>query len=127
MSASESRRHDLYNGLSELLSPELTETLMAYLPTSPAAALATKDDVAVVGSDITALRVEFKDLRTELRGEFKDLRGEFTDLRGEFTDLRTELRGEISHLSRRMDRMHLTLLGGFMSIVVTLVAAVFFG
>lgn len=41
--------------------------------------------------------------------------------------VRDELRGEIRHLSDRIDRMQLTLLAGFMSMVVALIVVGFFG
>ncbi len=41
--------------------------------------------------------------------------------------VRDELRAEIRHLSDRIDRMQLTLVAGFMSIVVALIVVGFFG
>lgn len=35
MTAPESRHHELYNGLTEILGAELTDTLMTYLPATP--------------------------------------------------------------------------------------------
>ena len=41
--------------------------------------------------------------------------------------VRDELRTEIRHLSDRIDRMQLTLVAGFMSMVVALIVVGFFG
>ncbi len=109
MALPESRRHDLYNGLNRLLGTELADTLMAYLPSSPAADLATQDDIALIRLDIELLR------------------DEVTGLRSDFNDLRSELRDDIRQLGQRIDRMQLTLLAGFISMVIALVVAVFFG
>lgn len=98
MTASESRRLDLYNGLNQVLGSELTDTLMAYLPTTETAALVTKDDMTVVKDDI--------------RGIKDDIRG---------------IKDDIRHLAQRVDRIQLTLLAGFISMVVALIVAVFFG
>jgi hypothetical protein len=57
VTASESARHDLYNGLNELLGPQRTETLMAALPAYDASDLVTKSDLTLFGAE---LRAEFK-------------------------------------------------------------------
>lgn len=44
MTTSEGRRHELYTGLTEILGSDLTDALMSYLPTTPFAALVTKDE-----------------------------------------------------------------------------------
>lgn len=113
MTASEAARHDLYNGLNELLGPERAETLMAALPAYDTSELVTKSDLAVLGAE---LRSEISGLRTELRSEMADLRTEFrteigelrTDIEGgrtslgsEISELRFELRGEISLIGAR--------------------------
>jgi hypothetical protein len=55
---SEAARHDLYTGLSGLLGPERTETLMGALPLHDLDEVATKSDVMVLAADIRALRSE---------------------------------------------------------------------
>lgn len=49
------------------------------------------------------------------------------ELRAEFDGLRAEFRAELRHLSDRIDRMQLTLIAGFMSMVVSLIVVGFFG
>jgi hypothetical protein len=66
---------------------------------TPETAYATKDD-------LLSLRDDFHAVHDELRAE-----------------LRTELR----HLAERIDRMQLTLVAGFMSMVVALIVVGFFG
>ena len=55
MTTSEARRHDLYNALSETIGPDRADTLMAYLPSTETASLATKSDIADLKADIFAL------------------------------------------------------------------------
>jgi hypothetical protein len=88
---SESRRHDLYSGLTGILGTELADALMAYLPTSPGVGLVTR-------ADIDGLKLEIR-----------------------------ELRAEVHHLSDRFDRFQLTLVAGFMSMIVALIVVGFFG
>jgi hypothetical protein len=57
VTVSESDRHDLYNGLTELLGPRRAETLMAALPAYDISELVTKSDLALFGAE---LRAEFK-------------------------------------------------------------------
>ena len=64
---------------------------------APTENLATKDDVAAVRADLTAVREE---LRGEIHGVREELRGEIhgvrEELRGEIHGVREELRGEIN-------------------------------
>lgn len=48
MTTPEGRRLDLYNVLVQRLGQESTDTLMSYLPASPAADLATQGDIAML-------------------------------------------------------------------------------
>ena len=57
MTTSESARHDLYNGLTELLGPQRAETLMAALPSYDISDLVTKDEFR---AGMAELRAEFK-------------------------------------------------------------------
>lgn len=93
-----SRRLALYNGLNDLLGPELTDTLMTYLPASPATDLATK-------ADVTDLREAIDRLVTEM----------------------DRSRADVKHLSQRMDELQTTLLGGFAAMIAALLAAGFLG
>jgi hypothetical protein len=59
MMPSEAARHDLYNGLSELLGPQRAETLMAALPVYDISDLVTKDE----------FRAGMAELRAEVKGD----------------------------------------------------------
>jgi hypothetical protein len=71
---SERNRHQLYEEVEEVLSVESADELMAYLPPVGWADVATKTDVAMIRSEIDALRVE---IRGELRVGLAELK---TDL-----------------------------------------------
>lgn len=64
MSAPESDRLDLYNGLRDAFGPELADKLMEYLPTASATDLATKFDLQ---SEIADVRSEMAGLKDEMR------------------------------------------------------------
>ena len=53
----ESRRHDLYNGLTEFLGEDRADTLMTYLPSSEAIDLATKSDLDAI-EDQLVVRID---------------------------------------------------------------------
>lgn len=93
---SEAARNDLYTGLSELLGPERTETLMSAIPLNDLDEVATKSDILLLKSDIALLGAE---LREEFRSE----------LRSEVDSLRVELSGQIAALGQtlnnRIDRV----------------------
>lgn len=52
MTTGESRRHDLYNGLTEFLGADRADTLMAYLPPRENSDLATRWDIDALTSRI---------------------------------------------------------------------------
>jgi hypothetical protein len=54
VTAPEAARHDLYTGLVDVLGEERARTLMAHLPTSQSADLATRSDLAEVRDEIKA-------------------------------------------------------------------------
>lgn len=112
MAVEERARSELRERLSTVLGADHAETLMAHLPSTGRAEVATRADLTLLRSE---LRGEMADLRGEfrmdmgrlrqdfgeLRGDFGELRGEFGELRGEFGVLRGEfgeLRGEIGEL-----------------------------
>jgi hypothetical protein len=51
----EAQRHDLYNGLSDLLGEERAGVLMTYLPATQTDNLATKDDISQLRLSVTEL------------------------------------------------------------------------
>ncbi len=124
MGASEARRHEMYTGLSRKLGPDLADTLMTYLPTTPGTDLATRDDLssglAGVRSEIAELRADFRDLRAE----FGSLRGGFGSLRGEFGAFRSEMHADLAAQGQRIDKLQHTLVVGLISIVVALIALI---
>ena len=101
MAITENERHQMVEGLIEVLGMERAETLLKCVLPEGREQLATKHDLEVVEA---RLRGEFGELRGEfgtLRGEFGELRGEFGELRGAFGELRGEfgeLRGEFGEL-----------------------------
>jgi hypothetical protein len=66
----------------------------------------TPETAYVTREDLYAVRDELRTVQDELRAEF---------------------RSEIRHLSDRIDRVQLTLVAGFMSMVVALIVVGFFG
>lgn len=73
MAVDERARHELYQQLERIVGKEATDTLMAYLPPTGWADVATKADVRALGAE---LRGEIAQLRGEMRGEIGSLRGE---------------------------------------------------
>jgi len=118
MAISEEQRHDLHDVLRDKLGRESAGVLMELVPTHDRDQLATKTDVAVLGSELRAemsdLRSEMGDLRGDLhsemgniRAEMGALRGDMGELRGEMGELRGdmgELRGEMGELRGDMDQ-----------------------
>jgi hypothetical protein len=73
MSMTEPERHELYELAKRDVSERFAELMIKALPPDPQR-LATKDDLAVLGSE---LRAEMAELRTDLRVEMAQLRTEF--------------------------------------------------
>ena len=92
MAVDERARHQLHTRLAEVLGPEVTGTLMEYLPPVGWADVATKQDL-VTGLDALGHRLDadIADLRTELRVGLAGVRTEMADVRTEMADLRTEM------------------------------------
>ncbi len=88
MTTDEAARLHLYELARSTWDAKAADTLMNAIP-SDLQQLATKDDLAVLGSD---LRAEMATLGGELRAEMATLGGQ---LRTEMADLRGELRSEI--------------------------------
>jgi hypothetical protein len=99
MEIDEGQRLRMVDRLQELVGPEVTDTLMAYLPAGGWGAVPTKADVAEV-------RLEIGELRTETRTGFADVRMEFerelgglrTETRTGFADVRMEFERELGGL-----------------------------
>jgi hypothetical protein len=65
MTTAESRRHDLYNGLAELLGADQADTLMTYLPHTESEGLATKADLDALERNLSG-RIDGVDKRLDL-------------------------------------------------------------
>jgi hypothetical protein len=58
--ASERRRHQLYEEAKQVFSPESADELMTYFPPVGWADVATKADLAMIRSEMDALRAELR-------------------------------------------------------------------
>ena len=96
----ESRRHDLYTGLSEILGADQADTLMAYLPSQESTEVATKADL--------------DDLEVRLGGRIDEM-GQHIDAVGQ----------RIDAVGQRIDRMVLAMVAGLVAIIATLIAQSF--
>lgn len=93
----ERRRSKLYEHCRQTWDEETAETLMALLPSTGWANVATKQDVAVLGSE---LRAEMAVMRAELGGRID---GGLSELRAEMQGLRAEMHKLISSLTWRFN------------------------
>ncbi len=109
MSMTEPERHEFYELAKREVSDRFAELMIKAVPPDPER-LATKDDLAVLGSD---LRTEMAELRGELRNEMAVLRG---DLRTEMAELRGDLRNEIHDAFQAQTRV--LLVGLIVSVVL---------
>ena len=105
--ASEAARHDLYNGLTELLGPQRAETLMAALPTYDTSELVTKSDLALFG--------------TEMKAELSELGARVSQLEVRMTAVESALVA----INLRLDRMFLALVRGLIVIVAAMIGTAF--
>lgn len=87
------RDHELYQGLESALGATVATGLMERLPPPPVDQLATKDDVALVGAEVTALR-------TDMDRRFEDV-----DQRFEQVDRRFDrVEASVMSLTDKMDQ-----------------------
>lgn len=110
MVTDERSRRRLQEALVDAIGPEPADTLLTYLPPTGWADVATKRDVATLG---TQLRGEM----TELRSEMSGLRSE---LRGEMAKLGSDLRAELHHELRVQFFWTVTLLLTLFAVAVSL-------
>lgn len=104
MTTAESRRHDLYNALSEFLGAERADTLMAYLPSENASELATRADINATRADM-------------------DRRFDLVDDRLNGVEQRLErLEHGIATANQRLDRLFLTLVASLLGVLVAVFA-----
>ena len=133
MPTSEAARHDLYNGLTELLGLDRADTLMAYLPEFDPDDVATKGDIAelraATKTDIAKLRAATKtdiaELRTATKTDIAELRTatktDMARMDGNLGDLKS---GQ-ALLHSRIDRLFVTLVAGLFVIVAAMAGVVF--
>ena len=112
MSMTEPERHELYELAKRDVGERFAQLMIKALPHDPER-LATKDDPAIIGSE---LRTEMAELRGDLRTEMAELR---TELRTGFAELRTEMRDMTSGQTRTM---MLGLVGSVTALAVTQMA-----
>jgi len=110
MPISEAARHDLYNGLTDLLGLDRADTLMAYLPEFDPKDVATKADIA--------------ELRAGTKTDIARLDSDMVDMGLEIKELRAEMSVGFAGVNERFDRMFLTLVGGLFVVVATMVGFV---
>jgi hypothetical protein len=105
MATSESRRRDLYNGLTELLGIERADTLMQFLPSIEGSQQATR-------TDVYELSIRIDDVERSLATRIDRFEHGVT--------------ARFDAMNQRLDRVVLTLAAGLMAIIATLVAQNFF-
>lgn len=104
MTTAESRRHDLYTGLTEFLGPDRADTLMTYLPSRESTDLATK-------ADLTALELTLGVRIDRIDGRLDNMDRHLVGMNQRF-----------EAVNQRLDRIVLTLAAGLVAIVATLIA-----
>lgn len=107
MTTAESRRHDLYTGLTEFLGPDRADTLMTYLPSRESTDLATK-------ADLTALELTLGVRIDRIDGRLDNMDRHLVGMNQRF-----------EAVNQRLDRIVLTLAAGLVAIVATLIAQSF--
>jgi hypothetical protein len=98
MPIDERARFELYQQLTDLLGPAGADTLMAHLPPSGWAEVATKGDLDLLRA---ATKADVERSAAELRSEMAELR---TELRTEMAELRTEVGTDLAGLRAEIDR-----------------------
>ncbi|HEX6570311.1 MAG TPA: hypothetical protein VF015_14155 [Acidimicrobiales bacterium] len=111
MAITEHQRHELYEGLIEVLGREKATTLMEHLPPVGWADVATKRDLdhqsVVTRRDIelansrlrSDIQVELANLRTEMQTDFASVR---TEMQTDFASVRTEMQTEFANVRTEM-------------------------
>jgi hypothetical protein len=130
MATSESRRRDLYNGLTEVLGIERADTLMQFLPSIEGSQQATR-------TDIYGLSGRVEDVERSLTGRIDNVERSLTaridkvelNLNARIDDLTTRIdrfehsvTARFDAMNQRLDRIVLTLAAGLMAIIAALVA-----
>jgi len=127
MATSESRRRDLYNGLTELLGIERADTLMQFLPSIEGSQQATR-------TDIYGLSGRIDDVERSLTARIDNVERSLTtridnveiDLTARIDRFEHSVTARFDAMNQRLHRVVLTLAAGLMAITATLVARNFF-
>ncbi|HET9609048.1 MAG TPA: hypothetical protein VFP06_05535 [Acidimicrobiales bacterium] len=141
MAITEDRRHDLYEGLIDVLGREKATTLMEHLPRLGSADVATKRDLdhqtlatrrdleIETGKLRDEMHTGFADIRAEMSGEFASVRaemsGELASVRAEIADLRTEVAAVEARFERALRDQGRTFVLAMLSANATLAGLAF--
>jgi len=106
MPSTDDDRRELSDLLEAGLGRRTAVLLMAHLPPVGWAELATKSDLAALGSQLKGEMAEVRGEMAEVRGEMSalrsELKGEIAGVRGEMSALRSDLKGEMAQLRAEM-------------------------
>ena len=134
MATSESRRRDLYNGLTELLGIERADTLMQFLPSIEGSQQATRTDIYGLGGRIDdverSLTARIDNVERSLTQRIDNVERDLTtridhverDLTARIDRFEHSVTARFDAMNQRLDRVVLTLAAGLMAIIATLVA-----
>jgi hypothetical protein len=141
MATSESRRRDLYNGLTEVLGIERADTLMQFLPSIEGSQQATRTDIYGLSGRIDnvdrSLAVRIDNVDRSLAVRIDNVERSLTaridkvelNLNARIDDLTTRIdrfehsvTARFDAMNQRLDRIVLTLAAGLMAIIAALVA-----
>lgn len=112
MTSPESRRHDLYNGLTEVLGVERADVLMTYLPSTESTQLATK-------ADFRALESRIGTVESSLSTRIDSVESSLT---ARIDSVEANLTARIDALATRIDRIVLAVVAA----LVVIIARTFF-
>ena len=119
MATSESRRRDLYNGLTEILGMERADTLMQFLPSIEGSQQTTRTDIYGLSGRIDDVE---RTLTARTDKVELNLTARIDDLTTRIDRFEHSVTARFDAMNQRLDRIVLTLAAGLMAIIATLVA-----
>jgi hypothetical protein len=148
MATAESRRRDLYYGLTELLGIERADTLMQFLPSIEGSQQATRTDIYGLSGGIDdvernltaridnvdrSLTARIDNVERDLTTRIDNVERSLTtridnverDLTARIDRFDHSVTARFDAMNHRLDRVVLTLAAGLMAIIATLVAQTF--